>query len=479
MKIAVHAVVACSLAGSLVEGFQSTTTNSIHRSRSNDLTRILVLPDTLELPSASPINVFEKYSSVASTGNILESMSRNILAAKEGLSGLVPNVDVSGSLSSFANFQHTIQNTIPGSAMISTWNVGTMFEIGITLVFGIVLYNLSFPEDGYRRGYEPYPRGSYDPLVAKAYYARHPILILKRTLQLLRFSNGFIFNVLYDKYILRDEEKYRPERARELLELVQKAGPTAIKVGQALSVRPDLIPPEYAEALVTLQDRVPPFPADEAKALLRQELSASMTKLDMENAMSKPVASASIGQVYKATASLSDGRVREVAVKIQRPDVLAEIALDLHIVREFAPTYQKITRSATDYQGLAKEWGRGFIAELSYIEEAKNTIQFNGEMQTRGLTAVTAPQVVPELSTDRVLVTEWVTGTRLDRSTADDVPRLCSVALNAYLLMLLETGTVCILFDIFHFPSHRFTNEPQYILFIAPLRPPCWKHLTN
>jgi len=91
---------------------------------------------------------------------------------------------------------------------------------------------------------------------------------------------------------------------------------------------------------------------------------------------------------------------------------------------------------------LANEWGRGFIAELAYTEEAANTIQFNEDMKIRGLNAITAPIVVEELSTERILCTEWVEGTRLDLSTAEDVPRLCSVALNAYLVMLLETGTL-------------------------------------
>jgi predicted unusual protein kinase regulating ubiquinone biosynthesis (AarF/ABC1/UbiB family) len=147
-----------------------------------------------------------------------------------------------------------------------------------------------------------------------------------------------------------------------------------------------------------------------------------------------PVASASIGQVY--CGFIGD---REVAVKCQRPNALAEIALDLHLVREFAPLYQKITSSATDYQSLANEWGRGFIAELDYREEAENTILFNKDMQMRKMNAVIAPTVVEEFSTERILVTEWVQGVRLDQSLADDVPRLCSVALNAYLVMLLET----------------------------------------
>lgn len=128
----------------------------------------------------------------------------------------------------------------------------------------------------------------------------------------------------------------------------------------------------------------------------------------------------------------------EVAIKVQRPNVLAEIALDLYIVREFAPYYRKLTGAATDLQGLADEWGRGFIAELDYHTEAANTKKFNVEMNKRKLTTVAAPVVVDDFSTDRVLTTQWVDGCRLDESDADDVPRLCSVALNAYLVMLLE-----------------------------------------
>jgi len=280
----------------------------------------------------------------------------------------------------------------------------------------------------------------YDPLVARAYYSRYPLLVASRALQLLRYSNRFIFNLLIDKYIRRDEEKFRTERAAQLLDLINKAGPTAIKVGQALSVRPDLIPIEYADALSSLQDRVPPFPSEEARELLGSELGESKMEQVREILIDEPVAAASIGQVYRGKARLSDGSELEVAIKVQRPDILSEISLDLHIVREFAPYYQKLTGAATDLRGLAVEWGRGFIAELDYTAEALNTKNFNQEMQTRGLNAVAAPNVIDELSTSRILTTEWVYGTRLDQSTAADVPRLCTVALNAYLVMLLETG---------------------------------------
>jgi hypothetical protein len=305
------------------------------------------------------------------------------------------------------------------------------------------LYSLSFPPDNYRTAMEPYVRGTYDPVAARAYYARHPKLVAQRCLQLLRLSNKFIINLLIDKYIFKREEAMMPVRAQELLELITQLGPTAIKVGQALSVRPDLIPSAYATALATLQDQVPPFDGVAAKEILMKQLGpnkfAMLKGIGLQGDFNKgPVASASIGQVYKASI---DGV--EVAVKVQRPNVLAEIALDLHIVRECAaPIYQKISKASSDLQSLANEWGRGFIAELDYAKEAENTIRFNEGLRLRKINAVCAPTVVTDFLTEQILVTEWVDGKRLDLSDAEDIPRLCSVALNAYLVMLLELQTL-------------------------------------
>lgn len=199
-------------------------------------------------------------------------------------------------------------------------------------------------------------------------------------------------------------------------------------------MRTDILPEEYAVALRELQDKVPPFDHARAQSILRQELGLERLGL-LEEMSAQPLASASIGQVYKARVDDTD-----VAVKIQRPDVLAEIALDLYLARELAPLYQRLAKSPTDFQVLANEWGRGFIAELDYRQEALHTQRFNDEMAARKMDAVVcAPQVLKQLSTEKVLVTEWVEGTRIDQSpNVEDIPRLCSVALNAYLVMLLE-----------------------------------------
>ncbi len=82
------------------------------------------------------------------------------------------------------------------------------------------------------------------------------------------------------------------------------------------------------------------------------------------------------------------------------------------------------------------------MAETDYRLEAANTVQFEEAMRKRGLDAVCAPTVVEELVKDKILVTEWVEGTRLDRDASEDVPRLCGVAINAYLTMLLDTGVL-------------------------------------
>ncbi|CAK0797693.1 unnamed protein product [Prorocentrum cordatum] len=94
----------------------------------------------------------------------------------------------------------------------------------------------------------------------------------------------------------------------------------------------------------------------------------------------------------------------------------------------------------TDLVGLVDAWGAGFIEELDYRKEAAATTAFSEAMRQRGLGSVIAPEVVPSLSSAHVLTTKWVDGERLAASGADDVPRLCGVALNAYLTMLLDTG---------------------------------------
>lgn len=216
------------------------------------------------------------------------------------------------------------------------------------------------------------------------------------------------------------------------------------------SIRQDLIPEAYALELRALQDAVPAFPNEIAQDILKREFGVDDLSRVFAELTDSPVAAASVGQVYKGVLA-SDG-ITEVAVKVQRPGILSEIALDLYILRLLTPVQTKLQNFlngvATEQEdidlalALVDEWGRGFVAETDYRLEAQNTINFEAAMRKRGLDAVCAPTIVDELVRDKVLVTEWVQGTRLDLDASPDVPRLCGVAINAYLTMLLDTGVL-------------------------------------
>jgi predicted unusual protein kinase regulating ubiquinone biosynthesis (AarF/ABC1/UbiB family) len=372
---------------------------------------------------------------VEDVGGLADALQQQLQTPSIGfftLIGILPGMDPD-RLAALASLIDSLSPWNPDLPLLSRM----VLLAPMPLAFVGHMFSLSFPRKGYRDGLEPYPRGQYDPMKAKEFYAKHPKAVIQRFLEITRLSNRYLGGLVLDKYVFHNEDKMRQQRAEELLDLITKLGPTAVKVGQALSVRSDLLPDEYIAALSSLQDRVPPFCNHEAKQVLSKELGFYKVKDLKGIATANPIASASIGQVYKA--SVGENNV-QVAVKIQRPNVLSDIALDLHLVRELAPYYQRfIARSETDLQSLVNEWGRGFIAELDYREEAKKTMQFNQAMQERELNAVMAPVVLPEYSSERILVTEWVEGTRIDRcEDASDIPRLCSVALNAYLVMLLE-----------------------------------------
>ena len=154
----------------------------------------------------------------------------------------------------------------------------------------------------------------------------------------------------------------------------------------------------------------------------------------------KPIAAASLGQVYKAKLK---GSGKWVAIKVQRPDISEQIALDMHLVREAAAVLKRNFNLNTDTVGTVDAWGTGFVDELDYIQEAANGEYFSEQIAKTPLKdVVLAPKVVQELTTPQVLVTEWIEGQRLDNSKAEDVTVLCSIAMNTYLTMLLEMGVL-------------------------------------
>lgn len=277
---------------------------------------------------------------------------------------------------------------------------------------------------------------AYDVARFQQYFSRQPLRVSARAIEVIWKSAGFAFAVQIDR-ARGEEEKNKTARAEQCVRLLSDLGPAFIKVGQALSIRVDLLDAAFIDALATLQDRVPPFDSNDAREILRNELDAPINQV-FSQFPDLPVASASLGQVYKA--SLNDGRT--VAVKVQRPGIHEEVALDLILIRSLVPWIRKWQNLNTDLQAVCDEWGTRFIAELDYRQEARNGARFQQVMRDRGFSSVSAATPLMHLSTQRVLTSEWVDGQRLEQAEPDKVPRLAAVALQCYLTMLLDDGVL-------------------------------------
>ena len=295
-------------------------------------------------------------------------------------------------------------------------------------------------------GAEPAELREYDPAAIQRYFRRRPLTFLRRTARSGASLGSFGVKLWLDRKVLGEEPSEArkaavdAKRAAQLRDLLVSLGPTYVKLGQVLSSRQDLLPKAYILELRTLQDAVPPFDDALARRILDAELGAANAKKLALSAA--PIASASLGQVYKGSISRSDGSTEAVAVKVQRPGALAAISLDVGIIRSFAEPWRRFKGLNTDLESLVDEWGRRFVEELDYTREANNGERFRLAMESRPDLAgvVTAAPVIKGASTRRVLTTGWIDGQRLDTSEEGDVPRLCAVALASYLAMLLDIG---------------------------------------
>jgi len=149
----------------------------------------------------------------------------------------------------------------------------------------------------------PYKEAAYDPVAADAFFRKRPVATARRALQLARLSGGFILATVVDRLLKRQDEMVE-QRSRELLEVVLALGPTFIKIGQALSIRQDILPAAYAAGLADLQDNVPPFSAAQGRAVIERELGIRLSDTFSEFSL-EPIAAASIGQVYRGTLTLT------------------------------------------------------------------------------------------------------------------------------------------------------------------------------
>lgn len=195
------------------------------------------------------------------------------------------------------------------------------------------------------------------------------------------------------------------QRVRVTLESL---GPTFIKFGQVLSTRPDLLPDDIITELLHLQERVPPFAGDIAVAEVEAELGGSIKTLFAEFDP-EPLAAGSLGQVHRARHH--DGT--ELAVKIRRPDALANVERDLSLMAETAPAFALIPQFAVfDPPGLVAQFSRSVRRELNFRREGKTMMEFRRLFEKDATLRVA--RVYEDLTTDAVLTMEFVDGARAD-----------------------------------------------------------------
>jgi len=197
-------------------------------------------------------------------------------------------------------------------------------------------------------------------------------------------------------------------RGQHLRELFDELGPTFVKFGQLLSTRPDIVPPDIIAELRPLQDDVHPFPFEQAERVIEEDLGNTLARLFVEFDP-KPVAAASIGQVYRAT--LPNGK--EVAVKVQRPGAPRQIEADLALLYQAARLVKERVRALDfiDAHSLVDEFARQLRHELDYRLEARNAEGFRRNFA--GDPHVHVPKVYWSYTRARVLTLEWLEGTHV------------------------------------------------------------------
>ncbi|MGQ4646086.1 AarF/UbiB family protein [Lyngbya aestuarii] len=278
----------------------------------------------------------------------------------------------------------------------------------------------------------------YDPVAIAAEYSRSPLQVLGRSLGIVLPFVFFAVGIWWDGLWGRRTSNER-RRAVQMRKILTNLGPAYIKVGQALSTRPDLVPPLFLEELSRLQDQLPAFPNEVAFQFIEEELGARPEQVYAE-LTPDPVAAASLGQVYKG--KLKTGET--VAVKVQRPGLARRIALDIYILRLLAMWVQNnIKRVRSDLVAIMDEFGTRIFEEMDYTQEGRNAERF---AQLYGhLQDIYIPHIYWQYTGRRVLTMEWVTGTKLTdmeaiKTGGIDAKYLIEVGVQCSLRQLLEHG---------------------------------------
>lgn len=284
---------------------------------------------------------------------------------------------------------------------------------------------------------EPSEAWRYHPATIEATYRHQTLKVWGRCWQILFPLGMFFFGLWWDR---RRRKPPQRQRAIQLRDVLTRLGPTYIKIGQALSTRPDLVPPVFLEELAKLQDQLPSFPNEVAFQFIEEELGHRPEAIFAELSP-RPLAAASLGQVYR-------GRLKSgewVAVKVQRPDLQEQIALDIHILRSLAHWLEQKSQGKvrSDLVGITDEFAARIFEEMNYSQEGKNAEKF--AQLYGGMREIYVPRIYWEYTGRRVLTMEWIQGTKLTQiqevaAQGIDATKLVEVGVECSLRQLLEHG---------------------------------------
>ncbi|BAY87510.1 ABC-1 domain-containing protein [Calothrix parasitica NIES-267] len=235
-------------------------------------------------------------------------------------------------------------------------------------------------------------------------------------------------------------ERNKLKRAVQLRKILVRLGPTFIKVGQALSTRPDLIRKDFLEELIKLQDQLPPFDNAIALRQIQSELGYPIKEIFSELSPA-PVAAASLGQVYRGRLLTGE----EVAVKVQRPNLRPILSLDLYLMRWAASWLSPWLplNLGHDLTLIVDEFGTKLFEEIDYLNEGRNAERFAKNF--RNSPDVKVPAIYWRYTSTRVLTLEWLNGFKLTDTESIiaagiDPQEIIQIAVTTGLQQLLEYG---------------------------------------
>jgi ubiquinone biosynthesis protein len=233
-------------------------------------------------------------------------------------------------------------------------------------------------------------------------------------------------------------------RGQRLREALEKLGPIFVKFGQVLSTRRDLMPLDIADELARLQDRVPPFPAATAVAIIEKALRKPLDQIFVSFEQ-QPIASASIAQVHFAVVRDRDGKERDVAVKVLRPGMLSAIDSDLALMRMMAGWVEGLSSDGKRLKPreVVAEFDKYLHDELDLIREAASAAQLRRNMEGLGLVLI--PEMFWDLCTTEVLVMERMVGVPISqverlRAAGVDIKKLARDGVTLFFTQVFRDG---------------------------------------